>query len=45
MSTYRYRIYINNRSFDVTQEAFTPSDGQTLLEAQYGGRVIWMGVA
>jgi hypothetical protein len=45
MSKYQYRIYIDNRSFDVTQEAMTPSDGQTLLEAQYGGRVIWMGVA
>ena len=43
MTAYRYRVYLGHRSFDVVQEAWTPSEGQTLLEAQYGCSVIWMG--
>ena len=45
MRKYCYRIYLNGRSFDVTLECLTPSDGQRLLEAQYGCQVIWMGAA
>ena len=51
MNTYRFRIYLidnevyaNNRTFDVTINANTVSEGQVMLEAQYAGaRVSWLG--
>ena len=51
MSTYRFRIYLidsevyaNNRTFDVSINADTVSQGQAILEAQYSGaRVTWLG--
>ena len=44
MFTYRYRIYLKDRTFDVVIETRTPSEGTAMLEAQYSGaRVTWMG--
>ena len=51
MFKYRYRIYLtdsrvyaNNRTFDVSINADTVSQGQAMLEAQYSGaRVTWLG--
>jgi hypothetical protein len=43
MNRYKYRVYLKDRSFDVVFDCNTPSDGQMLLEAQYGCQVTWMG--
>jgi len=43
MNRYLYRVYAKDRTFDTLLTCMTPSEGQFMLESQYGCSVIWMG--
>ena len=43
MFTYKFRVYLENRTFDTTATAVSPSTAQAMVEAQYNCKVVCMG--
>jgi hypothetical protein len=45
MIRYKYRVYLQGRTFDTVFECATASEGEAALKAQYGCNVAWLGRA